>query len=147
MTFVEKFIELCQSKVVDSVEHIKKCHLIYNTIQNGFGSFYLYNFIVIQVLTILNTYRTICIWMTYDKSVLELAVTSFGTMISALSFVLNALALTLTLEDAYLNMLGLADIAKRDLGMISSPINCLHKSYFSDGEGSLSETSVEKSDR
>ena len=91
---------------------------IYKTIQNGFGSFYLFNFTCIQIFTILSTYRTISIWLTEEISVLEMAVTSFGSLISALSFVLNALALTLTLEDAFQNLRMLVDMAKQDLGIL-----------------------------
>ena len=103
---------------MNTVEHIEKCLAIYKTIQNGFGSFYLFNFTCIQIFTILSTYRTISIWLTEEISVLEMAVTSFGSLISALSFVLNALALTLTLEDAFQNLRMLVDLAKQDLGIL-----------------------------
>ena len=45
---MEKFGDICRSRESNTVYHMKKCHGIYTTLQNGFGSFYLLNFAIIQ---------------------------------------------------------------------------------------------------
>ena len=104
--------------MTNTVDHIRNCQRIYKSLQTGFGSFYLFNFTLIQIFTILNVYRTISIWLTEGVPVLEMAVTSSGMMISTLAFLLNAFSLTLTVEDTFQDFKNLENMAKQDLGLI-----------------------------
>ena len=116
MTFMEKFGDICKHKDTTTINHIKKCHGIYNSLQKGFGSFYLFNFTVIQLNTILNIYRTISIWLTEGILFLEMSVTCFGTLLFTLTYILNGLSLTLTIEETFQNLKSLESLAKQDLG-------------------------------
>ena len=104
--------------MTNTIDHIRNCQRIYKSLQTGFGSFYLFNFTLIQIFTILNVYRTISIWLTEGVPVLEMAVTSSGMMISTLAFLLNAFSLTLTVEDTFQDFKSLETMAKQDLGLI-----------------------------
>ena len=151
---MEKFGDICRSRESNTVYHMKKCHGIYTTLQNGFGSFYLLNFAIIQgkgsfhsplllngiksdsqctlplikrgelngafslqVISILCIYRIISVWLTDGLTTLEMAVTSLGMMACTLGFILFAVSLTLTIEDAHQNLKNLRNLAKQDLGI------------------------------
>ena len=63
-SWMEKFGEICRNKHTDTtINHLMKCNQIYDSFQKGFGSFYLLNFTVNQVIQILSFYSMISIWL------------------------------------------------------------------------------------
>ena len=56
-------------------------------------------------------------WLTDGLTTLEMAVTSLGMMVSTLGFIMFAVSLTLTIEDAHQNLKNLRNLAKQDLGI------------------------------
>ena len=68
-SWMEKFGEICRNRNTDStINHIMKCNQIYDSFQRGFGSFYLLNFTVNQIIQILSFYSMISIWLKGDNN-------------------------------------------------------------------------------
>ena len=69
-SWMEKFGEICRNRNTEdsNINHIMKCHQIYNSFQRGFGSFYLLNFTVNQIIQILSLYSMISIWLKGDNN-------------------------------------------------------------------------------
>ena len=63
-SWMEKFGEICRNRNTDTtINHIIKCKQIYDSFQRGFGSFYLLNFTVNQIMQIVSLYSMISIWL------------------------------------------------------------------------------------
>ena len=88
-----------------------QCTCPYLKEENQNGAFSL------QVISILCIYRIISVWLTDGLTTLEMAVTSLGMMVSTLGFIMFAVSLTLTIEDAHQNLKNLRNLAKQDLGI------------------------------
>ena len=68
-SWMEKFGEICRNKNTDTtINHLIGCNRIYDSFQRGFGSFYLLNFTVNQIIQILSFYSMISIWLKGDNN-------------------------------------------------------------------------------
>ena len=68
-SWMEKFGEICRDKNTETtINHLMRCNRIYDSFQRGFGSFYLLNFTVNQIIQILSYYSMISIWLKGDNN-------------------------------------------------------------------------------
>ena len=99
--------------------YVKISYRYYTNLNDGFGSFLLFNFTIYQIFSLVSFYMMVSVWFN-DYGYQQAMLISFAYLLQFSCFVLYTLALTLTIEDALNKLQDLESRLKTVLGKNSS---------------------------
>ena len=90
----------------------------YTNLNDGFGSFLLFNFTFYQIFSLVSFYMMVSVWFNDHYDYQRAMLISFGYLLQFSCFVLYTIALTLTIEDPLNKLKDLETRLKTLLGKI-----------------------------